>query len=193
MKLCKIVTIPSGNCTVGPSARVSLRDGSAKEDIVIGDHCWIYGELGSQSHGRIIIGNNSMIGRNVQIRSCKHVSIGSYVTIAANVIIQDNNTHPVCPAFNKVRMQVSEDSDLHLWKWSSVAPVTIGDNVWVGENARICKGVTIGENCVIGANSVVTKDVPANCVAVGNPARVVKTDIDRLPFPNGFRVEDHLK
>ena len=134
-----------------------------------------------------------MIGRNVQIRSCKHVSIGSYVTIAANVIIQDNNIHPVCPAFNKVRMQVSEDSDLHLWKWSSVAPVTIGDNVWVGENARICKGVTIGENCVIGANFVVTKDVPANCVAVGNPARVVKTDIDRLPFPNGFRVEDHLK
>lgn len=160
---------------------------------MIGDHCWIYGELGSRSHGRIIIGNNSMIGRNVQIRSCKHVSIGSYVTIAANVIIQDNNIHPVCPAFNKVRMQVSEDSDLHLWKWSSVAPVTIGDNVWVGENARICKGVTIGENCVIGANFVVTKDVPANCVAVGNPARVVKTDIDRLPFPNGFRVEDHLK
>lgn len=53
-------------------------------------------------------------------------------------------------------------------------PVTIQDNVWIGENATICPGVTIGENSVIGAGSVVTKDIPANCIAVGNPCRVLR-------------------
>lgn len=53
-------------------------------------------------------------------------------------------------------------------------PVKIEDNVWIGENVTICPGVTIGENSVIGAGAVVTKDIPANSVAVGNPARVLR-------------------
>ena len=55
------------------------------------------------------------------------------------------------------------------------APVTIGDNVWIGAKVMVTKGVTIGENAVIGANSVVTRDIPANSVAVGIPARVIRT------------------
>ena len=61
--------------------------------------------------------------------------------------------------------------------------ITIGNNCWIGQNVRIQKGVTIGDNSVIGACSVVTKSIPANCVAVGIPAKVVKTDIDQLPLP----------
>ncbi|MET0871100.1 MAG: DapH/DapD/GlmU-related protein, partial [Paeniglutamicibacter terrestris] len=53
-------------------------------------------------------------------------------------------------------------------------PITIGENVWIGGGATILPGVSIGENSVIGAGSVVTRDVPANVVAVGNPARVMK-------------------
>jgi acetyltransferase-like isoleucine patch superfamily enzyme len=53
--------------------------------------------------------------------------------------------------------------------------ITVGDNVWIGGNVVICPGVTIGSNSVIGAGSVVTRDIPAWSVAVGNPARVVKT------------------
>lgn len=53
-------------------------------------------------------------------------------------------------------------------------PVTICDNVWIGANVTICPGVTIGENSVIGAGSVVTRDIPDNCVAVGNPCRVIR-------------------
>lgn len=53
-------------------------------------------------------------------------------------------------------------------------PVTIEDNCWIGGNVTICPGVTIGENSVIGAGSVVTKDIPANCVAAGNPCKVIR-------------------
>ena len=66
------------------------------------------------------------------------------------------------------------------WKYSASKPIRIGENVWIGENVRICKGVTIGNNAVIAACSVVTKDVPANAIAAGNPAKIVKTDIDKI-------------
>ena len=59
-------------------------------------------------------------------------------------------------------------------KLEAAQPITIGDNVWIGGGAIILPGVTVGENTVIGAGAVVTKDMPANVVAVGNPARVVR-------------------
>ena len=64
------------------------------------------------------------------------------------------------------------------------APVTIGDNCWIGAGAVICPGVTIGDNSVIGAGSVVTRDIPANSVAVGNPCRVLReiNERDRLYY-----------
>ena len=62
-------------------------------------------------------------------------------------------------------------------------PVKIGKNVWIGANCTICPGVSIGDNTVIGAGSVVTKDIPSGVVAVGNPARVLRTinESDRIP------------
>lgn len=60
-------------------------------------------------------------------------------------------------------------------KLEAARPITIGDNVWIGGGAVVLPGVTIGDNSVIGAGAVVTKDVPANVVAVGNPARVVRS------------------
>ena len=53
-------------------------------------------------------------------------------------------------------------------------PVHIGENVWLGEGVKVCKGVTIGANSVIGAGSVVTKDIPANVIAAGNPAKPLR-------------------
>lgn len=63
--------------------------------------------------------------------------------------------------------------------YSDNAPIVIGENVMIGNNARICKGVTIGDNCIVGANAVVTKSVPANCIVAGNPAKIVKENIDQ--------------
>ncbi len=59
-------------------------------------------------------------------------------------------------------------------KLEAALPITIGDNVWLGGGVIVCPGVTIGDNSVIGAGAVVTKDIPADVVAVGNPARVVR-------------------
>lgn len=82
----------------------------------------------------------------------KNVMFGPAVTIATV-------GHPICP---ELRGYMYTD------------PVAIKDSVWIGENVTICPGVTIGENNVIGAGSVVTKDIPANCIAVGNPCRVLR-------------------
>lgn len=69
--------------------------------------------------------------------------------------------------------------------------VKICDNVWVGGGAIICPGVTIGENSVIGAGSVVTKDIPANCVAAGNPCKVLReiNDHDREFYFRDRRID----
>ncbi len=77
--------------------------------------------------------------------------------------------------------QTPWDSEYRGWKYSQSAPIIIENCVWIGSNVRICKGVTIGQGAVIAACSVVTKDVPANSIAAGNPAKIVKTDIDQLP------------
>lgn len=71
------------------------------------------------------------------------------------------------------------DADWHgiydrLESIGACAPVVLEENVWIGDSATVCKGVTIGENSIIGAGSVVTTDIPPNCVAAGNPAKVVK-------------------
>ena len=71
-------------------------------------------------------------------------------------------------------MRINGDDESRYWKHSAHAPVIIGENCWIGRNVSIMKGVTIGDNCVIAANSVVTKSIPANCIAAGNPAKVVK-------------------
>lgn len=86
------------------------------------------------------------------------INIGNRVMFGAAVTIATVG-HPVCP-------------DMREYMYTN--PVTIGDNCWIGAGSTICPGVTIGENSVIGAGSVVTKDIPANCIAVGNPCRVVR-------------------
>jgi maltose O-acetyltransferase len=89
------------------------------------------------------------------------ITIGDDVQIGPNVQLL-TPTHPVEP---EPRRQ----------KWEAAQPITIGDNVWLGGGVVVLPGVTIGENTVVGAGAVVARDLPANVVAVGNPARVVRT------------------
>jgi maltose O-acetyltransferase len=89
------------------------------------------------------------------------ITIGDDVQIGPNVQLL-TATHPL-------------DAGLRRGKWEAAEPITIGDNVWLGGGVIVLPGVTIGGDAVVGAGSVVTRDVPAGVVAVGNPARVVRT------------------
>jgi maltose O-acetyltransferase len=89
------------------------------------------------------------------------ISIGDDVQIGPNVQLL-TATHPVEPGPRRER-------------WESAAPITIGNNVWLGGGVIVCPGVSIGENTVVGAGAVVVHDLPADVLAVGNPARIVRT------------------
>ena len=89
------------------------------------------------------------------------VTIGDDVQIGPNVQLL-TPTHPVEPELRRAKLEAAE-------------PIVIGDNVWLGGGVIVLPGVTIGENTVVGAGAVVTEDLPPNAVAVGNPARVVRT------------------
>lgn len=112
------------------------------------------------------IGNRVMVGYRNEINVANHVSIGNDVRIATGVAIFDNNSHPVDPEKRRANVKMTE---------ADTAPVMIRDNVWIGMDTLILKGVTIGESAVVAAGSVVTKDVPPYTLVAGNPARVVKT------------------
>lgn len=166
-----------------PNTRVGLSAGAKAQNVVLHDHTWFFGQALLEDEGRFIMYEYSKIGYGCKIQCVDKIEIGAYTAIGDNTVICDNNNHPVCPEYRKLMRQSSFHSDLRLWKHSAHAPISIGENCWIGSNVRICKGVTIGENSVVAANSVVTKDVPANCIAAGNPAKIVKTDIDQIPAP----------
>ena len=115
--------------------------------------------------GEIVIGDNVSLS-GVTIYSFKRIEIGDNTSIGANTKVFDSDFHPVNPVH---RLADSDDKAHTLMK-----ETVIGKNVFIGCNALILKGVHIGDNSVVGAGSVVSKNVPANCIVAGNPAKVVK-------------------
>lgn len=183
--IAKNAVVNINKVTVTNHANVFLYWGSIPEDIVIEDNCIIEGTLLSGNHGKIHMGKHSKIGSNSHIRCADKIVLGDYSAIANNTVICDNNNHPVNPADRMIMRLTPINSEERSWKYADHAPIIIGKNVWIGEYARICKGVTIGDGSIVAANAVVTKDVPANCIVAGNPAKIVKTDIDKT-IPRKF-------
>ena len=95
---------------------------------------------------------------------CARITIGDDVQIGPNVALL-TPTHPI-------------DPDLRRAGWEAAEPITIGDNVWLGGGAIVLPGVTIGADSVVGAGAVISRDLPAGVVAVGNPARVIRSVSD---------------
>jgi acetyltransferase-like isoleucine patch superfamily enzyme len=113
-----------------------------------------------QADAEIVIGNYCLIAPGVRISAAQSIRIGDNCMFAANVTISDSDWHGI---YNRIR------------PFRCTKSVVIENNVWLGERVIVNKGVTIGENSVVGAGAVVTKDIPANSVAAGNPARIIKT------------------
>ena len=113
----------------------------------------------------IVIGDEVYVGFQCVFSCAEKIILGNRVLIAGNVHISDNNNHPICPESRADNLPVEKEN---------IAPVYIGDDVWVGYGATILKGVTVGAGAVIATKAVVTKDVPSMCIVAGNPARIVK-------------------
>lgn len=118
----------------------------------------------------IEIGENSYINFNCNFVDDGKIIIGKNVLFGPSVTIATVG-HPLNPTMRE---------------YMYTAPVKIGDNVWIGAGAVICPGVTIGNGSVIGAGSVVVKDIPENCIAVGNPCKVLR-EIDERDKEFYFR------
>ncbi|MFT6657522.1 sugar O-acetyltransferase [Maritalea sp.] len=117
------------------------------------------------------IGERSFININCTILDNHFVKIGSETLIAPNVQII-TASHPVRSSERCIYPYPDEPDRMNFI--NIAAPITIGDNCWIGAGAIILPGVTIGDRTTIGAGAVVTKNIPSDCVAAGNPARVVK-------------------
>lgn len=181
--LKKRCTLIGNSQAFGLRSQIGLVAGSTSKQIILHEHCDMLGSLVSIAGGEIIMCPWSKIGPGSTITAVNKVIIGRDTAIATDVTIIDNNTHPINPEDRRFMRHTPHGSIYRQNQWSSNAPIIIGENVWVGSNARIQKGVHIGDNSIVAANSVVTKDVPANSIVAGNPARVVKTDIDTLTKP----------
>lgn len=127
--------------------------------------------ISSNLQGAIYLENGASlkIGNNVGMSSTRmwihdSVTIGDNVKIGACVLITDTDAHPL----DYLARRTSNDG-------TKSAPIVIEDDIWVGAHSIILKGVTIGARSIIGAGSVVTKSIPADCVAAGNPCKVIKT------------------
>ena len=136
--------------------------------IVIGDHATIVATADQrirlsvwsdrQVSGHIQFGDYCIICPGVRVSSASRISIGDNCMLAGGVYVTDSDWHDI---YNRIAFGKTE-------------PIEIAANVWIGDSAIICKGVSIGENSIIGAGAVVVNSIPANCIAAGNPARIVK-------------------
>lgn len=147
--------------------RLNYRDLSGRKQLLskifkhIGHHCFVEIPFHIDYGINTTLGENFFANNNLTILDAAPVTIGNDVLIAPNVGIYTAG-HALDP---QVRRKTGAEFGL---------PVTIGNNVWLGANVTVTPGVTIGENSVIGAGSVVTKDIPANVLAYGDPAKVIR-------------------
>ena len=145
-----------------------------KGTIMIGDNFAFssgsnFNQLSRNIRGSIYVASDASlsIGNNVGISSSciwatKSITIGNHVNIGADTLILDTDAHHL--DWKERRIGGERNSK----------PIVIEDDVFIGTRSIVLKGVTIGARSIIGAGSVVTKDIPSDCVAVGNPCKVIR-------------------
>lgn len=131
--------------------------------IELGRWSWLGDGTKIRCHeGKVSIGAKTVLGQECTISAYHHVSIGRECVVADRVMLIDFD-HGVVEVERPIRLQGIYKRD-----------VNVGNNVWIGYGACILRGVTVGDNAIIGTSAVVTKDVPANAVVAGIPARVIR-------------------
>lgn len=158
------------------------RDKMLKEMFAeIGEGCYIEPPFHANWGGKHVhFGDHVYANFNLTLVDDTHIYIGSHTMIGPGVIIATAG-HPILPSLREKEYQYN-------------APVHIGRNCWLGAGVIILPGCSVGDNTVIGAGSVVTKDIPSDCVAVGNPCRVMRKigDKDKEFFFKDKRIGDEI-
>ncbi len=127
----------------------------------IGEGCYIEPPFHANWGGHHVhFGKNVYLNFNCTFVDDTHIYVGDYTMFGPNVVLATAG-HPILPELREKAYQYN-------------MPIHIGKNCWLGAGVIVLPGVTVGDNTVIGAGSVVTKDIPPNCVAVGNPCRVLR-------------------
>ena len=175
--------ISIGNSVLGKSFSVNYRVVRNKPSLSIGNECILLNDnIFESDSGFISIGSGTFINGGTRLISRSSITIGNNVTIAWGCMIYDHDSHSL-DYRDRIADQEQQLRDWHSgnfienknWETVNSKPIVIGDNVWLGFDVVVLKGVTIGEGAIIGAKSVVTRDIPAWSVAAGNPAKVIKT------------------
>ena len=149
-----------GLAFIGPKVVLQIGRGGA---IHLGRWSWLGHGTKIRCHeGVVSIGAKTVLGQECTISAYEHVSIGRECVIADRVMMIDFD-HGASEVERPVRLQ-------GIYK----REVRVGNNVWIGYGAAILRGVTVGDNAIIGTAAVVTRDVPANAVVAGVPARVIR-------------------
>ena len=149
-----------GLCFVGPGVTFEI---GPDAKVRLGRWSWIGHGTKIRAHeGEVEIGAKTVLGQECTISAFQHVSIGRECIVADRVMLIDFD-HGVVETERPIREQGIYKRD-----------VRVGHNVWVGYGACFLRGVTVGDNCVVGTYAVVNRDVPANAVVAGVPARVLR-------------------
>ena len=133
------------------------------ENVNIGKGCSFWAE---GNNIRIYVGNHTTFTHKVHVNAQEdnsQILIGDDCMFSNTIIIRTSDSHPI---YNSDNIRINPAKSIN-----------IGEHVWIAPNTKIMKGVTIGSGSIIGSDTIVTKDLPSNILAVGHPAKVVKTDV----------------
>jgi acetyltransferase-like isoleucine patch superfamily enzyme len=140
--------------------------------VVLGNNVYISGKIGigfNSSLGlnpELSIGDHTFIGHQCSFNLAKGIQIGNHCLLAGGTKFYDNDGHPLDTVQRRQALPVRTED---------VLPIVVGDDVWIGADCKILKGVRIGDGAIVGAGSVVTQDVPAGTIVAGNPAKLVSS------------------
>jgi len=132
------------------------------DDRFNGPQGFIYAGQGSELRIGRSAGFNGLV--RLLLHECAQLTIGDDCLFAAEVDVSVSDMHSIIDISSQKRINVAQD-------------INIGNRVWIGQRSMVLKGAEIGDGCIIGAQSVVTKRIPANCLAAGSPARLIRPNV----------------
>lgn len=132
--------------------------------LIVNGYCTVYEgcDININDGAKLEIGDHTYLNCSVKINCNEHIHIGNNCAISDFVQILETDFHTITTDNNAK---------------TNTIPIKIGDHVWIGRSVITLKGVTIGDGAIIGAGSIVTHDIPSRCLAIGNPAKVIKENI----------------